>query len=183
MTDRVQYRRCIFCSKRIKKGGNGNDILHHTIPICISGTYGWFHNKKVPPEVKELISKSRIPLCKSCHGKYHNLIRPLIELIISDDENPGIPPSIFISMLKSVDNKHGVRVRNRRDKMYRCFYCKDPVGVTEHQRVKSDIGPVFIDESDGFFDDDLFDNKGSAVVCRNCVEEAGIEAEKLLEVT
>ena len=66
--------------------------------------------------------------------------------------------------------------------MYRCFYCKDPVTKKEHQRVQAEIGSIVIDESDGFYDDDLFDDEAFVVVCQNCIVEADIEALRQLEV-
>ncbi len=177
--------RCIFCNRRIPKGGNRNDVLHHTIPICVSKTYGWLHNKEIPGKTKELISKSRLPLCPKCHGKFHNITLPLISLIQNKDEDLSIPPAEFVFILQGVNTKFGVR-REMKDRgvrhMYRCFYCKDPVTMKEHRRVKAEIGPIIIDEDDGFFPDDHFDGSGSAVVCQNCVDEVEIEVERLLEV-
>ncbi len=112
MTEYPRRLRCIFCHKRIPLGGGGNDILHHTIPACIPRIYGWLQNKEVAPEVKKLISKSRIPLCPSCHRKYHNLIRPLIELIRNGGESLTTPPAEFVFILRGVDEKYGVEVKS-----------------------------------------------------------------------
>ncbi len=111
MTTEPRKLHCIFCHKRIPHGGGGNDILHHTVPACIPRTYGWLQNKEVSPEVKKLVSKSRIPLCPSCHRKYHNLTRPLIELIRNGGKDLIIPPDEFVFILKGVDAKYGVEVR------------------------------------------------------------------------
>ncbi len=101
-------RRCVFCKRKIVKGGNGNDILHHTTPkfLVKKSWKKWIENKQVPKETKELLLKSRTPLCKRCHKVFHGITLHLVEIIKSSDL-PDVPPDRFIDVLRGVDAKYG----------------------------------------------------------------------------
>ena len=59
--------------------------------------------------------------------------------------------------------------------MYRCCYCNDPVGITEHRKVQGEYG-VFR-EDDERAPDECFDRQGSVVICGNCIKDVEIEIE------
>ena len=98
---------CVFCNREISKGGSGNDILHHTTPKCIVKR-SWVESKEVSPRIKELLVKSRIPLCKHCHKVFHSLTHHITELI-KHSEIPDVPPDDFINILRGADTKYGTR--------------------------------------------------------------------------
>lgn len=68
--------------------------------------------------------------------------------------------------------------------MYRCYLCKEPVTKKEHRETKRIFGGFTEDEiaqtTRDLGEDDLFDEEGHVVICRNCVFDAELEVEELV---
>ena len=63
-------------------------------------------SKDVSNKTKELLGKSRLPLCQRCHKVFNNITRHIIQLL-KDSQIPDIPPDEFINILRGTDAKYG----------------------------------------------------------------------------
>lgn len=86
--------KCIFCD--VETAEDEGD--HHILPEAVRKQMGWKGKKFTS------MQKYRVPMCKSCHRKFHVLMEPLVIIIKWLRQSPPLPMS-FIIMLEDTTTR------------------------------------------------------------------------------